>query len=297
VPAPRSRRAATAKKPERTGLGGGSVDKFLNRPKRKRSNRFVPIGDGDAVVVRAIDTEEYFADGPVHPIQFERKDGSTYTVDRRCLDPDDEGEPCPGCRDDIDRRHKFWMVVIWRDAPLENKNGKVIGEADQLRLLSGGSSRLMKALNAKHKRRDLARRDIEVAREGDGFDTQYEVEWATDEDVPLSRDDKKIIADGEDIYEAFALYTAIPDEDEFYDEPKFSNDDDDDDDPGERSRRRGGVFGKTRKGRASSSRRQKDDDDDDDEPKPKGIAAARRAKSNGKASSKTIKRTIKKRSN
>lgn len=295
MPAPRSRRAATAKKPERTGLGGGAVDRGLNRPKRRRSNRFVSVPDGEVVVVRAIDTDKYFDYGPVHPIQFERKDGSTYTVDRRCLDPDDEGEPCPGCRDDLERRYKFWMVVIHRDAPLENKNGKVIGEADQLRLLASGSSRMLKGLNAKHKRRDLDRRDIEIARDGDGFDTQYEVEWATDEDVPLSRDDKKVIEEGDEIFEAYALYTAMPDEDEFYDEPKFN--DDDDEDVGERSRKRGSVFNKARKGRATSRRRQ--DDDDDDEPKPKGIAAARRAKSNGKPSSsgKTIKRTIKKRSN
>jgi hypothetical protein len=264
------------------------VDKHLNRPKRRRSNRFVPIPDGETVVVRAVDTENMFADGYVHPVQFERKDGSTYTVDRRCLDPDDEGEPCPGCRDDLERRFKFWMVVILRDAPLENKNGKVIGEADQLRILGSGSSRMIKGLNQKHKRRDLSRRDIEISRDGEGFDTQYEVEWATDEDTPLTRDDKKLIEEGEEIIEAFERYTAIPDEDEFYEEPKFDNDDDDDD-PGERSKRRGAVFGRERKGR-SSARRQ-DDDDDDDKParrvKPKGIAAARAKSSKARP---TIKR-------
>lgn len=291
MPAPRSRQARTAKKPERTGLGGGSVDKHLNRPKRRRSNRFVPIPDGETVIVRAINTDDYFFDGYVHPVQFERKDGSTYTVDRLCLDQDDEGEPCPGCRDDLERRFKFWMVVIWRNAPQENKNGKVIGEADQLRVLGSGSSRMIKQLNAKHKRRDLARRDIEIARDGEGFDTQYEVEWALDEDNPLTRDDKKIVEDGEEIIEAFQRYTEVPSEDEFYDEPKFDNDDDDDD-PGERSRKRGAVFGRERKGR-SAMRRQTRDDDDDDTPKrtsrskPKGIAAAR-AKST--KSRPTIKR-------
>jgi hypothetical protein len=283
VPAPRSRRAATAKKPERTGLGGGSVDKHLNRPKRRRSNRFVPIADGETVLVRAVDTDEWFRDAYVHPVQFERKDGSEYTVDRLCLDQDDDGDPCPGCRDDMERRHKFWMVVILRDAPLENKNGKVIGEADQLRLLASGSSRMLKQLNQKHKRRDLARRDIEISRDGEGFDTQYEVEWATDADVPLSRDDRKLVDDGDEIIEAFQRYTEMPDEDSFYDEPKFDNDDDDD--PGERSQKRGSVFNKAR-----SSRTRKASDDDNGS-KPKGIAAAR-AKA-AKPGAKTIKRRIK----
>jgi hypothetical protein len=284
VPAPRSRRASTAKKPERTGLGGGSVDRHLNRPKRRRSNRFAQIGEDETIVFRAIDTEEYFADGYVHPVQFERKDGSTYTVDKRCLDPDDEGEPCPGCRDDMERRFKFWLVGILRDADLENKNGKVIGTADQLRLLSSASSRMLKQLNQKHKRRDLARRDIEISRQGEGFDTQYEVEWATDEDVPLTRADRKLIEEGEEIFEAFARYTEIPDEDTFYEEPKFDNDDDDD--PGERSRKRGSVFNKTR----SKSRTARKVSDDDEKPKPRGIAAARAKSSSG---GKTIKRRIK----
>jgi len=253
----------------------------------------VPIPDGETVVVRAIDTDQYFADGYVHPIQFERKDGSTYTVDRRCLDPDDEGEPCPGCRDDMERRFKFWMVVIVRDAPMENKNGKEIGTADQLRLLSSGSSRMIKQLNQKHKRRDLSRRDIEISRMGEGFDTQYEVEWATDDDVPLTRDDKKLIEEGEEIFESFARYTEIPPEDEFYDEPKFDNDNDDED-VGERSKRRGSVFKKTRSGNSARRKVQDEDDDEDadDNPKPKGIAAARQKSTSPKSGTKIKRRRI-----
>jgi hypothetical protein len=182
----------------------------------------------------------------------------------------------------MERRHKFWMVVILRDAPLENKNGKVIGEADQLRLLGSGSSRMLKQLNQKHKRRDLARRDVEISRDGEGFDTQYEVEWATDEDVPLSRDDRKLIEDGDEIIDAFKRYTEMPDEDSFYEEPKFDNDDDDED-RGEKSLKRGSVFNKARSSRTRKS------SDDDNGAKPKGIAAAR-AKAAKPGTKKTIKR-------
>jgi len=264
------------------------VDKHLARPKKRRQGRFVNVPDGETMTMRAFDTENYFRDGWVHPVQFERKDGSTYTADVRCLDPDDEGEPCPGCRDDLDRRYKFWLLVIVRDAPKENKSGKVIGEEDQVRILSG-ANRLVKALNQKHKRRNLDRRDIEVSRDGEGFEVQYEVEWATDEDVPLSKADQKLIDEAEDTIEAFERYTALPDEEEFYEPAGFDNEDDD---VGEKSRRRGSVFDKERKG----SRRNVDDEEDDDngdsptrssgrrtakKATTKGIAAARKKSSNG----------------
>jgi hypothetical protein len=252
----------------------------------------VSVGDGNTIVVRAFDTANYFKDGWVHPVQFERKDGSTYTMDVRCLDPDDEGEPCPGCRDDLERRYKFWMLVIARDLPKQNKSGKVIGEEDQVRILSG-ANRLVKALNQKHKRRDLARRDVEISQDGEGFEVQYEVEWASDEDVPLTRADKKLIEDAEDIIEAFDRYTSIPEEDDFYEPPQM-DDNDDDDDVGERSRRRGAVFGKTRKAGTNRRKATKEEDEDDDDSngstRPrrrssgaplKGIAAARKKSNNG----------------
>jgi len=275
------------------------VDKHLARPKRRRQGRFVNVGDGNTIVVRAFDTEKYFKDGWVHPVQFERKDGSTYTMDVRCLDPDDEGEPCPGCRDDLDRRYKFWLLVIVRDAPKENKAGKVIGEEDQVRILSG-ANRLVKALNQKHKRRNLDRRDVEISQDGEGFEVQYEVEWATDEDVPLTRADKKLIEDADDVIEAFDRYTSIPSEDDFYEPPGFDNDDDEED-VGERSLRRGGVFDRERKKGSTARRRSSnanEEDDNGDRPArrigskkaaPKGIAAARKKSGNGKA---TIKRKI-----
>lgn len=281
---PRSRRSTgTKKKPsERVGLGGGSVDKHLSKPKNRKSNVWATVGDGNTIVVRAVDTEDYFKDGQVHPVEFERKDKSTYKMDVRCLDPDDEGDPCPGCRDDLDRRYKFWMLVIVRDAPKENKSGKVIGEEDQVRILSG-ANRLVKALNAKHKRRDLAKRDIEITQNGEGFEVEYEVEWVDDEDTPLTKADKELIKDADDIIEAFEFHTALKDEDEFYDPPASKGNDDDDDDPGERSKRRGSAFSRTRK-TSSSSRKSRDEEDDDEDEDDEDERPARRRTSSNKSS-------------
>ena len=48
-----------------------------------------------------------------------------------CLDQNDDGTPCPGCRDDLERRYKFWCRVIEREAEIENDAGKVTGYEDQ----------------------------------------------------------------------------------------------------------------------------------------------------------------------
>lgn len=274
---PRSRRSTGKKKKpsERVGLGGGSIDKHLSRPKKKKSNVFARIGDGNTITVRAIDTKKFFKDGEIHPVRFERKDGSSYTMDVRCLDPEDEGDPCPGCRDDLDRRFKFWMLVIVRDAPKENKSGKVIGEEDQVRILSG-ANRLVKQLNAKHKRHPLDKRDIEITQLGEGTDVAYEIEWADDEDNDLSKEDRELVEEADEVIESFEFYTSLRDEDDFYEPPSSKNDDDDDDDPGERSRRRGSAFSRTRKS-VSKSRRDEDEDDDDDDDDDEDDRPARRS--------------------
>lgn len=256
-------RRKRARKPARSGLG--SVDENLarNEERRKRGKpEWVKIGDGNSVVVRAVDLAKEFKDGFVHPVQFERKDGSSYTRDVLCLDQKDEGEPCPGCRDDLERRYKFWMLVIERDAEKLNSSGKVIGEEDKIKIMSG-ATRLVKALNAKAKRHDLTQRDVEIAQEGESFGVQYEVEWVDDEDAPLSKADKKLLADNE---VSIARYTEEPEFDTFYDPPGSDNDDDDDEDIGQRSRKRGSGFSeRTSSKKKGSSRRRRDEEDDEDD--------------------------------
>ena len=109
-----------------------------------------------------------------------------------CLDQNDDGTPCPGCRDDLERRYKFWCRVIEREAEIENDSGKVTGYEDQVKIMSGGK-RLAGALNKKHKKRDLSLRDIEMEREGTGWDTDYTVEWVDEKDVPLTSAEIKMV--------------------------------------------------------------------------------------------------------
>lgn len=274
----------------RSGRSLGNVDTNIKRSaKRYKTAGWVKIPDGESAVVRVIDVGKDFRDGFVHPVDFERKGGKTFTRDVMCLDQDDDGTPCPGCRDDLDRRYKFWCRVIEREAPKENDSGKTIGYEDEVKILSSGK-RLVGALNKKHKKRDLALRDIEIEREGKGWDTDYSVEWVDEEDNPLTDEDLKLIEDSDVDLDR---YTTIPDFDDFYELPDRDGDDDDEK-PGERAKR-GSPFA----GRKSSSRKVDDDDDngdDDDRPrrrssgrKPSGLAGIKAAKSAGGSTGKSTR--------
>jgi len=287
----------------RRSSGGGNSSRGLGNVEtniKKSASRFkrpdwVKVEDGGSVVVRVIDVGADFKDGFVHPVEFERRGKGTFTRDVMCLDTDDDGTPCPGCRDDLERRYKFWTRVIEREAEIENDSGKVTGYEDKVKILSSGK-RLAGALNKKHKKRDLSLRDVEIEREGTGWDTDYSVEWVDEKDVPLTKADLALI-EASDI--DLDRYTYMPDFDDFYELPD-RDDDDDDKDVGEKSKRRGSAFASKKKpSRASrASDNGDDDDDDDDRPrrrrplKSKGNLADVRARkqAGGKSSKPAIRR-------
>lgn len=316
-----TRRSKSSVKPKRSSgsregnSGLGRVDEVLKRQEEKRAAGrvgWVRFNDDEdePITVRVYDTT-LFRDGYIHQVEFKGKRG-TFNRDVMCLDQKEEGEPCPGCADELERRYKFWMPVIQRDAPILNDKKKVIGYKDQVLLLSSSSSRLSKALNRVQKKYGLGGQDIEVTRTGSGFDTQYEVERLEKE--PLSAEDKDLVK-AFDAEKILGRYTEVKDEDSFYD--LDDDDKDDDDDSGEQSKRRGSPFGARSKKSSGSSRRKKDDDDndddddddgEDDDPRPRARRSSRskagtkkpgglgalKAKSSSKSSSKTT--TVRRRS-
>jgi hypothetical protein len=217
-----------------------------------------------------------FRIGYIHQVEFEievedrKRKGKMKTItirrDRWCLDQKEEGEPCPGCKDELDRRLKFWLPVIEREAPIVTDAGKVTGYKDRVALLSGGA-RLLAAINRVHKKKGLNNQDVELSKSGEGFNVQYAADALAR--TSLSADDKQLIKDF-DAEKKLDRYTEIYDFDHFYDLPGEKDDDEDDDaDPGEKSRRRGSSFGpRPGKGRSSAKQDDTDDDDDDDDDAP-----------------------------
>jgi len=268
VPQRRSRVA-----PRRNANEGlGNVDAILARQAEKRAagrTGWVKVSDDeeDPTIVRAYDAS-LFRDGYIHQVEFEievedrNKRGRMKTItvrrDRMCLDQDEDGTPCPGCRDELERRFKFWLPVVWREAPVE-VDGKVKGYKDRVALLSGGS-RLVAVINRIHKKKGLTKQDIELTKSGDGFNVQYVGEPLDRE--PISDDDKALVKNF-DAKKLLDRYTEVLDFDDFYTPPGSKDDDDEDESVGERSRRRGSAF----PARGKKTERDTDDDNDDDAPR------------------------------
>lgn len=278
-----SRRRSTPS-PRKRGTGSGSnpgLGKFKEIKDRQAEKRaagrtsWVKVSDeeDDPTIVRAWDPE-LFREGFIHQVEWERevedrkRPGKMKTIkirrDRLCLDQDEDGEPCPGCRDNLERRYKFWLPVIWRDAPVE-VDGKTKGFKDRIALLSGGQ-RLGDVIDRIQRKKGIKNADIELSKEGEGYNVQYHGD-ALDKEA-LSTEDKALIKDF-NADKILDKYTEEFDFDSFYEEPwkqdKDEDDDDgDDDDVGERAKRRGSAF-PSRSGRKSSSRSQKDDEDNDDD--------------------------------
>lgn len=246
---------------------GGTLGRVAAAAARQKGKtQWLRLDDGDEFTVRVVDVGEDFKDGYVHRVPMEKEDGERYYADVPCLDQDDKGIPCPGCKDDLQRRYKFWANVIVRD--WEDESGNV---ADTMMVWSGGIT-VAKRLDKLDARFGLINRDVDVEREGKKKnDTKYEVEPSTDENEPLSDEDKELIANKK--FDTTRYWTP-PAFDDFYVPPgeRDRDDDDDDEDVGSRSVKRGSAF----------KRRSKSSDDDE---KPR--TASRRRKPAEKKSSGT----------
>lgn len=232
---------------------GGSLGRVAEAAAKqgKGKAQFLKLDDGEVAVVRVLDTGDDFEDCYCHRVQMEREDGSSYYADVPCLDQDEKGLPCPGCKEDLRRSYKFWTNVIVRgDEDADEKEA----QKDRIMIWSSGIT-IAKRLDKLDARHGLENRDIEVEREGSTMkNTKYEIEWATDENEPLTDEDLELAKQKYDL----KRYSKIPEFDDFF-VPPGQREGNDDDDPGEASLKRGSGF-KARKRKGKS-------DDDDDEPK------------------------------
>lgn len=268
----------TRKRQPRKSGGLGRVAQAASRQKGKR--KWLKLDDGDVVTLRVVDTGEDFKDAYVHRVQMEREDGSTYYADVPCLDQDEKGKPCPGCKDDIDRRYKFWTNVIVRDWE-DEETGKV---GDVLMVWGSGIT-IAKRLDKLDARHGLINRDIEVERQGSTMkNTKYEIEWATDENVPLSDADRELIKDKADL----TRYVKPPEFDDFYKPPGERNKDDDEN-VGEQALKRNTFKRRTEKsGEKQTSVRRRTSSSS--KPKPTGLAGFGPNKSESTPAKKTTVR-------
>jgi hypothetical protein len=219
-----STRKATIKgrNSSKTSGGLGRVKQAVKRAAEKKeamSHRWLRLEDGDSVVARVLDVGENFRDAYTHRTPMQGKNG-TYHADVPCLDQDEDGTPCPGCKKELRRSYKFWTNVLVRD--WEDDEGKT---ADRIMIWSGGIT-IARRLNKMHERHGLHNRDIVIEREGSTKDdTKYDIDWADDSNTPLSEEDEVLAKNRHDI----ERYVKIPDYDDFFKSPRERGEDDEED--------------------------------------------------------------------
>lgn len=205
--------------------------------------------DGDTAEVRFLDSGDDIFFYWYH--DFSELDGKNGWKNKLpCLDQESNGEPCPGCEEELPRKFEALANIIWRDAPVyerdengvfvKNKNGKYKqkGTADQVAVWRIGIG-LFKALGKKDVAyKGLSSRDLEITRDGAPRDpkTKYHIEPADiDAGVtPLSEEDEALAENKYDV-EKLARFV---DEDKFKEimkallkkYKKEADDDDDEDD-------------------------------------------------------------------
>lgn len=249
---------------------GGGLGRVAEAAAKKGKTDWVKWEDGDVKYVRVVGP---WVDAYTHRVKMTRDDDSSFHADVPCLDQDEKGKPCPGCAEDLDRRFKFWTNVIVRG---DEDASEKADQRDHMAIWSGGIT-VAKVLDKMDAKKGIKSRDLEVEREGSGKnDTSYDIDWATDDEEPLSDEDEQLVKS-----KLFDLsrYAEPPDFDDFF-EPRKRKDDDDDEDSGNESLRRRSAFNK---------RKRNDDDDDEDESPRRRRSSSGKSKKTGLGSMKAKK--------
>lgn len=195
--------------------GFSSIEKAAKKIEKASSGgvgnvvRFKLPGDGDEAAVRFLEEGEDIYWYWYHDFSHvDKNEGWKTKVP--CLDQEDDGDPCPGCRERLPRKFQGLINLIWRGGPVFEKDSdgnydwdNQKGTGDVLAVWQQGPTVFNKVLKRKDKKYNgLSSRDFDVIREGSGFnDTSYSVE-PNDPDggkKALSAADKKIAKDKYDL--------------------------------------------------------------------------------------------------
>jgi hypothetical protein len=253
------------------GLGRVAAAKKFNEENKRGGRKWLSIGDGESVIIRPLEEGDEFKDCFVHRVPFERE-GKTQHIDVPCLDQKNKGVPCPGCKDDIERRYKFYLNCIVRDHEDEDSDEK----ADTVMIWSGGITVATRLDKLQAKNKGLMGLDLEVERDGVKKKTKYTIDVESKSE--LSTDDKKLAEKKADL----TRYITPPEFDDFY-TPPWERDNDDDEGGVAGSSKSANPFGKKKRGAVAV-------DEDDEDADQASTKIKTRIKSAGKTKTTRVRR-------
>lgn len=164
--------------------------------------------DGDEATVRFLEEGDEVYSYWFH--DFSHIDREGWKTKVPCLDQEEDGTPCPGCREGLPRKFQGLINVIWRDGPkfAKNDDGSIDwdnqeGTGDVVAVWRQGITVFNKVLRRKDEKfNGLTTRDFDIVREGTEWNnTSYNVD-PNDPDAgkkALSAADKKLAAEKYDL--------------------------------------------------------------------------------------------------
>jgi hypothetical protein len=166
-------RSTSAEIESRRGSGGGGLGALWFRLK-----------DGEETVVRFLEQDDDIFWCHMHEVPVENRQ---FGRDVACCDQDKDGTPCPGCEQDLPRKFKGFINVIWRDAPVfkrdsENKMVKddhgdpiITGYKPQVAVWGSGIRLFEQLDEVNTDYRGLMSRRFKVRRKGEKLSTKYHI--------------------------------------------------------------------------------------------------------------------------
>jgi hypothetical protein len=152
---------------------------------------------GDEAIVRFLEQDDDIFWCYMHEVPVE---GRNFGRDEVCLNQESDSTPCPGCEQDLPRRFKGFVNVIWFEAPVfkrdsENKLVKdrlgdpvVIANKPQVAVWGSGIRVFEELDETNTNYRGLTSRRFRVKRKGEKLDTKYHIAPADVDGGPQAMD-------------------------------------------------------------------------------------------------------------
>lgn len=155
---------------------------------------FFKLADGEQTVVRFLEEGDNIAWAWVHSVEFPN---TTYPSKVVCIDQDEEGRPtgerCPGCESGLKRSFQGAINLIWRDAPVfqrdsdnrlikDGKNKPVVSHTEDQTAVWASGITVFEEIESLDLEYGLMSRDFKVTRRGERLATKYSI-------LPLDKED------------------------------------------------------------------------------------------------------------
>lgn len=188
------------------GFGGvrqASADVEARRSGGGPSALWFRLGDGDEAVVRFLEQGEDIFWCHMHEVPVE---GRNFGRDVACCNQDNDGTPCPGCEQELPRKFKGFINLIWENAPVfkRDSDNKLIKDKDNQTIIMGRKPQVavwgsgirvfeeLDEINTNY--RGLKSRQFKVKRKGEKLNTKYHITPANVDGGPqeMSAEEKKL---------------------------------------------------------------------------------------------------------